>query len=109
MQAANPILGSWNGNCYGAPPFESISAQDILPALQECIDAAIAEIQRLPGAAGAQSWIGAARRYTAAQRALDLIETAALFEPVRLRDGMGQTVDQPSPIAAPPQVVAPAA
>ena len=44
MQAANPILGSWNGNCYGAPPFESISAQDILPALQECIDAAIAEI-----------------------------------------------------------------
>jgi hypothetical protein len=73
------------------------------------VDAAIAEIQRLPGAAGAQSWIGAARRYTAAQRALDLIETAALFEPVRLRDGMGQTVDQPSPIAAPPQVVAPAA
>ena len=63
------------------------------------IDAAIAEVQHLPGASGASTWIGAARRYETAQRALDLLETTAVLEPRRLTDGSGKQVDQPSPVA----------
>jgi hypothetical protein len=43
------------------------------------VDQAIAETMRLPGAAGAADWTRDARRYVAAQRALDEIETAALL------------------------------
>lgn len=63
------------------------------------IDEAIAEVERLPGADGAQAWIDAARRYEATQHALDVIETTAMFEPRALRDGAGKAVDQPSPLA----------
>jgi hypothetical protein len=35
----------------------------------------------MPGRSNAQEWIAAARRYVAARRALDTIETAALLEP----------------------------
>lgn len=62
------------------------------------VDEAIAEVQRLPGASGANEWIDAARRYAATQRALDLIETTAMFEPYRLQDGSGRRVEQPSPL-----------
>ena len=62
------------------------------------VDEAIAEVQRLPGASGAQDWIDAARRYAATQRALDLIETTAMFEPYRLQDASGRRVEQPSPL-----------
>lgn len=64
-------------------------------------DAAIAEVERLPGAAAARDWIMTARRYEAVQRALDLLETTAMLEPRRLQDGDGRRVDQPSPLAAP--------
>lgn len=63
------------------------------------VDAAITEVQALPGAAGATAWLGAAKRYAAAQRALDLIETTALLEPNRLKDSAGGKVQQPSPAA----------
>lgn len=43
------------------------------------VDAALAETMRLPGSAGAAQWIGRARRYIAAHRALDEIESAALL------------------------------
>jgi hypothetical protein len=43
------------------------------------IDAALAETMRLPGAANARDWIARARRYIAAHRALDEIESAALL------------------------------
>ena len=43
------------------------------------VDQALAETMRLPGAANAQDWIGKARRYVAAHRALDEIESAALL------------------------------
>jgi hypothetical protein len=43
------------------------------------VDAALAETMRLPGAANADKWIVRARRYTAAHRALDEIESAALL------------------------------
>lgn len=43
------------------------------------VDQALAETMRLPGAQNAQDWIGKARRYIAAHRALDEIESAALL------------------------------
>lgn len=58
------------------------------------VSAAVAEIRNLPGAAEAQEWIEDAERYAATQRALDLIETAAVLEPRRLRDASGNPVGQ---------------
>lgn len=43
------------------------------------VDEALAETMRLPGAARADDWIAKARRYIAAHRALDEIESAALL------------------------------
>jgi hypothetical protein len=45
------------------------------------VDVALAEILRLPARDKAADWIVKARRYVAARRALDTIETAALLEP----------------------------
>jgi hypothetical protein len=43
------------------------------------VDRALAETMRLPGAASAGDWVVKARRYIAAHRALDEIESAALL------------------------------
>jgi hypothetical protein len=43
------------------------------------VDQALAETMRLPGATSAAAWINKARRYVAAHRALDEIESAALM------------------------------
>lgn len=43
------------------------------------VDDALAETMRLPGAANASDWVEKARRYIAAHRALDEIESAALL------------------------------
>jgi hypothetical protein len=43
------------------------------------VDQALAETMRLPGAARGSDWVGKARRYVAAHRALDEIESAALL------------------------------
>jgi len=76
-------------------------ARDRLAAGQ--VDVALAEVLRLPGQQRAVRWIGEARRYVAARRALDTIETAALLDPAR------QTADAPAPAAEPaPGVPAPA-
>lgn len=83
-----------------ATPLERAQRAQILLKSGE-IEKAIAEIERLPGAADAQGWIAAARRYDNVQRALDQIETAALLEPRRLRDDRGRPVEQPSPVAPP--------
>ncbi len=61
------------------------------------IDAAIAEVRNLPGADEAEPWIADARRFADSRRALDLIETAAVLEPRRLRDGAGNRIGQSSP------------
>lgn len=45
------------------------------------VDVALAEVLRLPGREEAAGWIADARRYVAARRALDTLETAALLEP----------------------------
>lgn len=57
-------------------------AQRLLDSGQ--VDAARAEVMRLPGAGGsaAQTWQRAARRYVLARHALDLVENAALVAPV---------------------------
>jgi hypothetical protein len=43
------------------------------------VDEALAETMRMPGASRAGDWVGKARRYIAAHRALDEIESAALL------------------------------
>ena len=43
------------------------------------VDQALAETMRLPGAANASDWVAKARRYIAAHRALDELESAALL------------------------------
>ena len=43
------------------------------------IEAALAEVKRLPGAPRADRWTDAAQRYVDARRALDVIETAAIL------------------------------
>ncbi len=61
------------------------------------VDKAIGEVERLPGADNAVSWLADAKRFERAQRALDLIETTAVREPRRLRDGEGRAIEQPGP------------
>lgn len=65
------------------------------------VEAAVAEVRNLPGAVNAEGWIREAERYAAAQNALDLIETTAVLEPRKLRDGEGRAVEQPSPGSGP--------
>lgn len=72
------------------------------------VEAAVAEVRNLPGATKAAAWIAAAERYAATQNALDLIETAAVLEPRRLRDGEGRPIAQPSGGAAAAPAPAPA-
>ena len=45
------------------------------------VDAALAEVARMPGRAVAERWIADARRYNEARQALDIIETAAILAP----------------------------
>ena len=59
------------------------------------VDVALAEVLRMPGRENAEAWINAARRYVAARRALDTIETAALLEP--------RNAPPPANVAATPQ------
>lgn len=61
------------------------------------VDRAIEEVRGLPGATNANAWIRDAGRYRDTQRALDLIETAAVLEPRRLRDSSGNPVELPGP------------
>jgi peptidyl-dipeptidase Dcp len=44
---SNPVLASWSAYCYGAPRFESVTPQHILPALQRCIEDATAAISEI--------------------------------------------------------------
>lgn len=61
------------------------------------VEAARAEVARLPGAAQASNWMNAARRYVTARQALDVIENTALIGQA------GQP--QPAPVVIPPPVV----
>lgn len=61
------------------------------------LERAIAEVRAMPNAAAAEGWLVDAERYAAAQRALEVLETAAVLEPRELRDASGERVSQPSP------------
>ena len=63
------------------------------------VEAALGEIERLPGRDKAADWMAKARLYAEARRALDIIESAAILEPRGLRDATGQPIEQPSPLA----------
>ena len=65
------------------------------------VAAAIGEVERMPGAPAAADWLDMANHYVRAQRALDLIETAAILEPRSLGDGAGAAVATPSLLASP--------
>lgn len=60
-------------------------------------DAAIKEVQGLPGAAGAGAWLGAAQRYAMAERALDVIESTALLDPARPSASASATASPEAP------------
>lgn len=66
------------------------------------VEAALGEIQRLPGRNKASGWMAKARLYAEARRALDIIESAAILEPRGLRDANGQLIGQPSPLSPQP-------
>ncbi len=61
------------------------------------IEFAVTEVRNMPNAEVAESWLTDAERYAAAQRALEVLETAAILEPRELRDAEGNQVTQPSP------------
>lgn len=63
------------------------------------VEASLAEINRLPGAQGAESWMAAASRYIETRRALDTLETAAI---------QGRAVPAASTAPAPAAAPAPA-
>ena len=71
------------------------------------VDAAIAEVEKMPGAAKAEGWLDRARRYAKVQEQLDILETAAIFEPKMLRDTRGTTVPTPSPVPSRAPTAAP--
>ena len=62
------------------------------------IEFAVSEIRNMPNAVSAENWLRDAERFAAAQRALEVLETAAILEPRELRDGEGDRVEQPSPL-----------
>lgn len=64
------------------------------------VDAAADEIRRMPGAAAAQGWLGRAEAYVTTQRALDILETAALLQPQAPVAGPA-SAPAPSPAASP--------
>ncbi len=67
------------------------------------IEAAIAEVGRLPGAGQADAWQGLARRYVEAHKALDAIELNVLASPTVLAMPVATTVRPPaSAQTAPP-------
>lgn len=77
---------------------------DRLARVRRLIDAdriedALAEAQRLPGAANAGTWTAAAKRYVDAHRALDQLETIAIVGPVAQAS--------PTPTSAPAAAAAP--
>ena len=69
------------------------------------VEVALTEVLRLPGRDKATDWIVAARRYVAARRALDTLETAALLEP---RVQPAPPLVAPAPVAPPHAAATPA-
>ncbi|MBS0504730.1 MAG: hypothetical protein JSS55_13215 [Proteobacteria bacterium] len=60
------------------------------------VEKALVEVARLPGRDRAQNWMAAARRYINTQRALDVLETAAILTP-RAPAGPPPMLPDPTP------------
>lgn len=73
------------------------------------VEAAVAEIEKMPGRAAANDWIVHARDYMAAQRALDQLEAAALTgaQPVSAPATLPATLPMPEAAEAPASAPAP--
>jgi len=63
------------------------------------IEAAIDEISRMPGRDAARAWLASARDYVVTERALDVIETAAILQPAAA-PALPAPVASPSPSPA---------
>ena len=63
------------------------------------IEAAIDEISRMPGRDAARAWLASARDYVITERALDVIETAAILQPAAA-PALPAPVASPSPSPA---------
>jgi hypothetical protein len=94
---ANLVVLHKEGSPSPRPSARMARARRLLEAGQ--VEAALAEIERLPGASGAQRWLTAAHRYVDARRALDVIETAAI---------LGQGAPVATPPAPTPALASPA-
>jgi hypothetical protein len=94
---ANLVVLHQEGSPSPRPSARMARARRLLEAGQ--VEAALAEIERLPGASGAQRWLTAAHRYVDARRALDVIETAAI---------LGQGAPVATPPAPTPALASPA-
>ncbi len=70
------------------------------------VEAAAAEVERMPGSATAADWLAHARDYTAAERALDQLEAAALMsaQPVAAPSAVPQVEAGPAAEASEPAV-----
>lgn len=66
------------------------------------VDAALAEVARMPGRDAAANWMANARRYIEARRALDIIETAAILEPKDAQAAPAAVPPAPLPAPATP-------
>lgn len=71
------------------------------------VDVALAEVLRMPGRDNAEEWIADARRYVAARRALDTIETAALLNPAPTRTPVPPPAEPAPADAASPKAANP--
>jgi len=99
---SNLIVLHKEGSPSPRPSARMARARRLLEAGQ--VEAALAEIERLPGASGAQRWLAAAHRYINVRRALDVIETAAILgqgAPVAAASAPPVPAPTPSPSPAP--------
>lgn len=78
-ELSNLVTVRKRGTPSTVPAERLARARDRLQSGQ--VDVALAEVLRLPARDAAADWIASARRYVAARRALDTIETAALLDP----------------------------
>ena len=76
-ELSNLIVIHKEGSLSSRPSDRLSRARHLLEGGQ--VEAALAEVRRLPGAPRADRWIAAAQRYVDARRALDVIETAAIL------------------------------
>lgn len=99
-EASELVVIQQQGSTSQSPSQRLQRAQRYLEAGR--VEAALAEVERLPGRNKAAAWLSKARLYAEARQALDIIESAAILEPRGLRDASGQPIQQPSPLV--PQV-----